>query len=171
VGLLDALKGLLDGPQVKPRAADPLGDVVREHMPGDEDVQRVVVAIAGLLACVAYADQEYHPKEEEMVRSELSRVHGLSAEAVDAICAVLASKISVVVAAGDYRWVRDLRELTGREQRLEILELLLELAAADEEFSMTEANYLRRLTTALGLEQADYNAAQARHRDKLTTLG
>jgi len=171
VGLIDALKSLLEGGDARPQDSDPLGDVVREHMAdADDDAQRVVIGVAGLLACVAFADHEYHPNEERMVREELGRIHGLSPRAADAICAVLSAQIGPIVAAGDHRWVRDLRELTDREQRLEILDVLLDLAAADDEFSMTEANYLRRLATALGLEQAEYNEAQAKHRKKLTTL-
>ncbi len=172
MGLIDAIKGLLEGPEDTPQAADPLGDVVHETMADvDPDARRVVTAVAGLLACVAYADHEYHPKEEEKVREELGRIHALSPQAADAICSVLSTQIGRVVAAGDHRWVRDLRELTDRTQRLEILEVLLELAAADEELAIQEANYLRRLATALGLEQHEYNEAQARHKKKLTTLG
>jgi len=171
VGLIDAIKNLLDDSSDRPTADDPLGDIVRLRMKdADEDAQRLVIAVAGLLACVAFADQVYHPKEAQVVREELERLKGLSATAVDAICAVLAGQIGRVVASGDHTWVRDLRELTDRDQRLEILDVLLNLAAADDEFSISEANYLRRLATALGLEQADYNAAQARHREKLTTL-
>ncbi len=171
MSLIDAIKGLLEDSEPQAADGDPLADVVRTHMSGaDPETQRVVTAVAGLLACVAFADHEYHPKEERLVREELGRIHGLDAAGVDAICAVLAADIRQVVSRGDHGWVRDLRALTDREQRLEILEVLLDLAAADEELAIQEANYLRRLATALGLEQHEYNEAQARHREKLTTL-
>jgi uncharacterized tellurite resistance protein B-like protein len=172
MSLIDAIKGLLEGGDDTSKDSDPLGDVVRQNMPeADAASQRIVTAVAGLLACVAFADHEYHPNEERMVRDELGRIHGLSASGADAICAVLSAQIGRVVSGGDHRWVRDLRELTDRTQRREILEVLLDLAAVDEELAIQEANYLRRLATALGLEQHEYNEAQARHRGKLTTLG
>jgi len=174
VSLLDALKNLLDGSGTPAKAAgtaDPLSDAVAAHMvDASEETRAVVTAIAGLLAAVAFADQEYSPAEERHVREELGRIHGLEAAGVDAICTVLSEGIGRVVSAGDQHWVRDLRKLTEREQRVEILEVLLDLAAADDELSMAETNYLRRLATALGLEQSEYNAAQARHRDKLSAL-
>nr|MCU0677346.1 TerB family tellurite resistance protein [Myxococcota bacterium] len=63
------------------------------------------------------------------------------------------------------------RELLDRDGRLEVLDTLLEVAAADGVIATSETNLLRRLATALGLTQADYTALQSRHRDKLGVLG
>ncbi|MFW5740215.1 MAG: TerB family tellurite resistance protein, partial [Myxococcota bacterium] len=68
-----------------------------------------------------------------------------------------------------HMFTRDLKELTEPHVRREILDVLVDLAAADGEIALPEVNLLRQLTTALGLTQADYNASQARHRDKLAT--
>lgn len=136
----------------------------------DEPTRRIVAAVAGLLGCVAYADREYSDLERDKVREELNRVHGLSSAGVEAICAVLGDQIAAISGAGDQFWTREIKELSERELRVEILEVLVDLAAADEALSLTETNYLRRLATALGLEQSDYDAVQARHRDKLSVL-
>jgi uncharacterized tellurite resistance protein B-like protein len=105
------------------------------------------------------------------VRGELQRIHYLSPAGVDAICAVLAEDIVDLAQAGDQAWTRELRELGERELRVETLDALIEIAASDHKLSLNETNYLRRLTTSLGLTQADYDGLQARHRDKLTVLG
>jgi uncharacterized tellurite resistance protein B-like protein len=169
--LITALKGLLDGPPASAARADPIRDAVERHMPGaDADERRLVTAIAGLLACVAFADAKYTEAEKAHVAEALGRLHGLGPEGAAAVAAILEERIGAVVASGDSRWVRDLRELTEREERVEILEVLVELAAADDELAHEEANYLRRLTTALGLEQHDYVALQAKHRHKLAVL-
>jgi uncharacterized tellurite resistance protein B-like protein len=65
------------------------------------------------------------------------------------------------------RLLRDGAEL---EQRREILDVLVDLGATDGELSMDETNLLRRVTTALGLSQDDYVAAQSRHRERLSVL-
>jgi uncharacterized tellurite resistance protein B-like protein len=154
-----------------PEAHEALTQVVRKHLPeADDPTQRIVAAVAGLLACVAYADREYTDDEANKVREELERIRGLSVPGVQAICDVLAQNMRSLSLAGDQQWTRELKELADRELRYEVLEVLVELAAADHELSTSETNYLRRLTTGLGLEQRDYDSAQARHRDKLSVL-
>ena len=136
----------------------------------DEESVAMVEAVAGLLACVAYADREYSDAEQSQVRAELRRVHGLSEAGVNAICAVLAEHIQEVATVNPQAYTRALRDLGEPEMRREVLEVLVDLAAADDEVSMAEADLLRRTTAALGLEQADYNAAQERHRERLSLL-
>jgi uncharacterized tellurite resistance protein B-like protein len=155
-----------------PGAPERLAAVVDEHLPdADEVTRRIVTAVAGLLACAAYADRAYTDAEERGVRSELSRIHYLSPPGVEAICAVLKKDIVDLAQAGDQEWTRELKELGDRELRVETLDALIEIAASDHRLTLAETNYLRRLTTSLGLTQADYDGLQARHRDKLTVLG
>jgi len=166
-GLLDALKAILEGGSTS-TDTHPLRGLVNERLADrPEQDQRLVTAIAGLLACVAYADQVFTAEERVHIRAELERLPMLDEKDVEVIVSLLEQDIAAVVGSGDQRWVRDLRELTDREARFEVLEVLVDLAAADDELAHAEVNYLRRLTTALGLTQDDYNAAQARHRDKL----
>jgi uncharacterized tellurite resistance protein B-like protein len=63
-----------------------------------------------------------------------------------------------------------LRELAGRELRLEVLEVLIEMAVADQVLKHGEQTQLRRIAKALNLTQDEYNALQAKHRNKLSTL-
>lgn len=158
--------------EISPEARDRLAEIVEKYLADvDEATQRIVTAVAGLLAKVAYADGHYSVQEEAAIQKELSRVHGLSPEGVDAICGLLADQISHVALLGDHDWTRDLRELASRELRLEVLEVLVEMAVADEVLKHDEQTQLRRIAKALSLSQDDYNAIQARHRSKLSTLG
>ena len=157
--------------ELPPRARDRLAEIVEQYLTdADEATRRIVTAVAGLLAKVAYADGEYSTQEEAAIRRELSRVHGLSAAGVDAICGLLADQISHVALLGDHDWTRDLRVLAERELRLEVLEVLVEMAVADEVLKHDEQTQLRRIANALSLTQDDYNAIQAKYRDKLSTL-
>jgi len=157
--------------ELSPRARERLAEIVEQYLSdADEATQRIVTAVAGLLAKVAYADGHYSTQEEATIQKELSRVHGLSQAGVDAICGLLADQISHVALLGDHDWTRDLRDLAERELRLEILEVLVEMGVADGVLKHEEQVQLRRIAKALSLTQEDYNAIQAKHRDKLSTL-
>lgn len=154
-----------------PEARDRLAEIVEKYL-ADEDVatRRIVTAVAGLLAKVAYADGHYSAAEEANIKKELSRVHGLSPAGVDAICGLLADQIAHVTLLGDHDWTRDLLDLAERELRLEVLEVLVEMGVADGVLKHEEQTQLRRIAKAMGLTQDDYNALQAKHKDKLSTL-
>jgi uncharacterized tellurite resistance protein B-like protein len=153
-----------------PGAAD-LHAAIREHLPqADAETVRVVTAIAGLIGAVAYADRNYTPEEEAQLRSELGRIHGMTDHGIDAVCSLLRLHIVEVATVQVPRYARELRELADLELRLEVLELLVDVAASDGVITQQETNVLRQLATSLGLTQQDYNSAQARHRDKLSAL-
>jgi uncharacterized tellurite resistance protein B-like protein len=155
----------------EPSAADALVEQVRDVLPGtDAETIEIVVAIAGLLAAIAYADRRYSLEEDRRVREELGRLHGMTAAGVDAICTVLAEHARELSTVGVPAFCRSLVELGDRELRVEVLGMLVELAAADGVIDTPESNLLRLATRALGLSQDDYNAAQAAHRAKLGVL-
>ncbi|MEY4549728.1 MAG: hypothetical protein RL685_5923 [Pseudomonadota bacterium] len=134
----------------------------------DADTVAIVSACAGLLATVAYADREVSATEREHVRKALGSVSGIGptgAEAIASVLETLALELSTVHAA---RFTRTLKELGDRDLRLHVLEMLLDLCAADDELTSQEVVLLRQTTAALGLEQADYNHLQSVHRDKLS---
>jgi uncharacterized tellurite resistance protein B-like protein len=154
-----------------PVGAEELERVVRASLGAtDDESAMVVVALAGLLGAVAYADRDYSENEEAHVRGELARVHGMTHAAADAVCTALRRHIVQVSTVEVPRYCRVLRELGDRELRAEVLEVLVDLAAADGVITTAETNLLRQVTTALGLSQNDYNDAQAKHRERLAAL-
>ena len=148
-----------------------LSGLVEAHLSGADDATvSIVTAIAGLLAGVAYADRDFSPAEAAKVEAELGRVQGLSEAGARAVSAALHSHVLELSATQAPRYTRILRQLADRDLRVEVLRLLVDLAAADGTVTPDEVNHLRRTTTALGLTQEDYNAAQSAHRDKLSSL-
>jgi uncharacterized tellurite resistance protein B-like protein len=158
----------------KPRVStttDILRDLVRSELPDvDEDTACIVVSVAGLLAGVAYADREYGEAERAYVRSSLSRMDGIGPEGVDAICRVLEEHGQTIAFQNPQAFTRELRERVDVPLRLEVLEILLELAAVDGELRLVETDLLRRTASALGLTAEDYLALQERHRERLSVL-
>ena len=144
---------------------------VRQHLPdADDDTARVVAALGGLLAAVAYADRDYSNDEEAVVRRLLERVSGMTPAGIEAICDAMRRHVVEASTVGIPRFTRELRELGDTELRREVLDALVDLAAADGRVTMSETNLLRQITGSLGLSQSDYNEAQARHKDRLSIL-
>ncbi|MEZ4223220.1 MAG: TerB family tellurite resistance protein [Polyangiaceae bacterium] len=155
----------------EPEGAEALAHQVGKHLPdADDDTVRVVTAITGLLGVIAYADRDYSASEETRVRRELSRIHGMTDVGIEAIAEALRQNILEISTVQMPRYARTLVELADRELRAEVLEVLVDLSAADGVISNDEVKLLRTVTQALGLTQQDYNAAQHRHRDKLSAL-
>lgn len=155
----------------EPEGAEQITHLVREHLRSvDDETVRVVAAIASLLGAVAYADRNYSETEERHVREALGRVQGMTAAGIDAICAALRRHVVELSTVQIPRAARALRELGDRELRLEVLDALLDLAAADRDLSSSETGMLRTITTALGLSADDYLASQTRHRELLSVL-
>ncbi|MDD9932706.1 MAG: TerB family tellurite resistance protein [Myxococcales bacterium] len=145
--------------------------LVRQHMRDvDDDTIELVIAVTGMLASVAYADREYTDDERAHVREALRLMQGLGPEGVDAICATLDHHIVEIASISTQPYTRALRELADKDLRREVLDVLVDLAAADGEIAMSETTLLRRATTAMGLEQDDYVASQARYRERLSLL-
>lgn len=151
--------------------AEQLEFAVRSELKGaDEETVLVVTAIVGLLGVVAYADSNYSIEEQARVREELSRINGMTSGGVAATCAALERHILEIATVQSPRYSRVLRELADPELRLQVLEMLVALAAADQTITSAETNVMRQITTALGLTQRDYNAAQAKYKDRLAVL-
>lgn len=145
--------------------------VITAAMPhADQDTRRIVVAIAGLLGCVSYADRKFGETEKQLATNLLQTVHGVGTSGAWAILAALEQHIIHVATVEAPRYARTLKDLGDRELRLHVLDMLLDVAAVDHHLSHHEVVVLRQVTTALGLLQSDYNDLQSKHKDKLGTL-
>jgi uncharacterized tellurite resistance protein B-like protein len=156
----------------RPSANEALRKLVAEVLPSaDGESVALIGAIAGLLAHVAYADRAYHEEEQLAVEDALRRIEGLEQQAVGAISGLLRTHIAELASETVHEYTRVLFELAERSARLELLDVLMDLAAADLVLSMEETNLIRRISKLLGLSDQDYLASQERHRSRLSVLG
>jgi uncharacterized tellurite resistance protein B-like protein len=155
----------------QPLGSEQLENAVRvELSTADEETVLVVTAMTGLLGIVGQADGDFSAAERNHVREELSRISGLTGSGTAAICATLTRHIREISAVQMPRYCRVLRDLADSELRIQVLDMLVALAAADLVVTTTETNIIRQITSSLGLTQKDYNTAQAKHRERLAVL-
>jgi len=154
-----------------PTASDELRRLCALSMPGaDEHSVAIVGAVAGLLATVAHADRNYTEAERDAVRDALLKVHGLEPGSLKSIEELLQEHIAELAHEPLQAYTRVLYEGLERNARLEVFEVLVDLAAADEALDMQETNLLRRIARAIGLSDDEYVASQQRHRQRLSVL-
>ncbi len=157
--------------QPKPEYSSELNDVIASALPNvDDETRHIVVAVTGLLGCVSYADRDFSDSEKGLVAQLLQTIHGVGKAEADAILGALAERIVHVATVEAARHARALKQLGDRDLRLYVLDMLLDVAAADQDISQNEVVVLRQITTSLGLNQSDYNELQSKHRDKLAAL-
>lgn len=136
----------------------------------DQETVQIITAVAGLLGCICYADREVSDREGHMVRNLLQTVQGIGPREADAILNALSRNIITISTTQVTRYARTLKSLGDRELRNHVLDMMLDVATVDDHLSSDEVIVLRQVTQALGLEQADYNALQEKHRTLLATL-
>lgn len=145
-----------------------LEKAVRANLPEADDVMiSIVTAVAGLLATVAYADRDHSDAEREEIRAQLHRIEALNERAVTAIVEALERHILHLSTKYVQRFTRILCEQADASMRLEVLDVLLGVAAADGTISHEEIIGLRNLTNALALSQSDYNHLQSKYKKYL----
>jgi tRNA (cytidine/uridine-2'-O-)-methyltransferase len=148
-----------------------LAIVVAQCLPtADQDTVNIVTAVAGLLGCICYADRDVTDRESQMVRNLLQTIQGLGANEADAIITALERNIITISTTQATRYGRTLKELADRDLRMHVLDMMLDVATVDSHLSNEEVVVMRQVTQSLGLEQADYNELQRRHRSVLSTL-
>ncbi len=153
------------------KGGEALAAAVRHELPeADAETVEVVTAMTGLLGAIAYADRDFSEPEQSRTLLDLERIQGMTAAGAAAIVKVLREHVVAISSVGIPHYCRALRELGDRELRLQVLEALVALAAADGSIDLSEVNLLRQVTSSLGLSQDDYFEAQTRYRDQLASL-
>ncbi len=142
--------------------------VVRDTL-GSADAQlfNLVTAVTGLLTAVAYADREIDQAEAELLKSSLTRINGISRENAEMIFDVVKAGAIRISTSFLPRFTRLLVENADEATRLEVLGVLVEMAAADGTIKFEERNVLRNITSAMGLSQSQYNQLQTKYRELL----
>ena len=160
----------------KPRDSDEMGDtptvrkIVRslESLPPDR--ARYLAAFAYLLSRVANADLDISDEESRQMESIVRRYGNLpEAEAVLAV-QIAKSQSRLFGGTEDFKVARELKKLSERKERHELLHCLFAVAAADAEISLDEEQQIRLIAEELGLshrEMADVRSQYNAHRSVL----
>jgi uncharacterized tellurite resistance protein B-like protein len=128
---------------------------------------RHLAAFAYVLARVAHADLRITETESEKMHG-LVRDHAhLSDEEAALAVEIAKSQARLLGGTENYVVTREFREISSREQRVELLECLYAVAAADGTISGQESTEIGKIAEELGFLREESNALRARWRDSL----
>jgi len=149
--MLNRIKQLLTGPNTP------------KQLP-NTDLQ---LAAAALLVEAAVMDGHFDDDERTVVLNLLEQRFELSGE--DAQNLLDEAEAAIAEANELYTLTRTVKERFDQDQRIELIEMLWEVAYADDEVHDYEANLIRRLSGLLYVSDRDSGEARKRVAARLTT--
>lgn len=127
-----------------------------------------VAVFAGLLARVAFADQEISDAEVSRIEILILDHGGLSFEEAQAVAAIARHK--TLRDAEPYLLTRRFSAIASEEQRLTLIDCLYAVASADDLVAFVEDVEVRRIADALLLPWSEVLKVRSRYREKLEEL-
>lgn len=141
---------------------DALLGELRKALPDDESVVlRYIAIVVLLLGKVACADGGFTEKEEQRLRSLLEHIERLTPASVEAVCEALRGKLPEVSDDEMSLCYRELKALCDGRERLEVMRLLVGLAAADGRLSPMEHAEIAQIAEELGVSMDDVESVAA----------
>jgi uncharacterized tellurite resistance protein B-like protein len=155
-------------------AAPPQTETVRKIVDALDRLEperaRYLAAFGYILSRVARADLKVSPDETRAMERAVIAHGGLTEE--QAIIAIQIAKHQNALFGGteDFLVTREFNKIAAREQKLELLDCLYSVAAAEQSISVAEDNEIRKIASELGIEHPDIIQVRTRYRDKLAVL-
>jgi uncharacterized tellurite resistance protein B-like protein len=125
------------------------------------DMHRTAL-LGGLMGIVAHADHDIHEQELEEIRVQLSREGNFDDDTMDLLLNIVEEES--VRGLDRYRLITEYTKDVTPEGRVELLDLLFGVAAADGEVGHHELEELRSMSSSLGLSHKQYIAAKIRQK-------
>lgn len=126
--------------------------------PGTDELQLAVAAL--LLEAAVVVDGHFDPQERQVVRRVLARAFSLTPAAAQGLIA--AAERRVETSAQLFRFTSTVNERVNRERKIEIIEMLWEVAYADGVLDPLEDTLLRRIAGLIDV--TDHERGEAKRR-------
>ena len=139
-----------------------------DHAPS-ADAAALSAATALLLVEAATLDGHFDPEEEDMIRGLMAEHFHVSADEAERLLADARLRHEQTVEL--YELTRTIKNRLAPEDRIEILEMLWQVAYADGELHDYEANLARRIAGLLYVTDRDSGAARKRALQRLEQNG
>ena len=136
----------------------------------ESEQARYTAAFAFVLARVAHADLSIDDVEVAEIRTRVAALAGLQAEQAELVAEIARTQARQLGGTDNYTVTREFRSRSSREQRVQLLECLHAVAAADGSISSAEGAEIRSIGEELGFTRNEINAVRTGWREQLAVL-
>ncbi len=134
----------------------------------DPEQARYLATFAYVLARIANADLAIDESETQEMERAVTAIAGLSAAEAALVVKIAQSQARNLGGTQDYVVTRQFRQISTRDQRIELLQCLYAVAAADGTIRSEESAVIVEIAEELGFTRAEAISLRAQYRDKLS---
>ena len=132
----------------------------------DPDRARYLAAFAYVLGRVAHADQRVSDEEVAVMTTFVRELGHLPAAQALLVVQIARSQNELFGGTEDYLVTRQFKEMSTPEQRMELLDCIFAVSAADDSISGVEESRIRQIASELRIDHAAFVKARAAYSDK-----
>jgi uncharacterized tellurite resistance protein B-like protein len=136
----------------------------------DPSRARFLAAFAYVLSRVASADLKISDDETEKMVEIVQKLGHIPEEQAVLVVAIATNQNKLFGSTEDYLVTREFREIASDEQRIEMLDCLFAVSAADDSITGDEEEQIRQISNELGFTHEDYIQARLAYSDKRSIL-
>ena len=132
----------------------------------DPDRARYLAAFAYVLGRVAHADQHVSDEEVAVMTTFVRELGHLPEAQALLVVQIARSQNELFGGTEDYLVTRQFKEMSTPEQRMELLDCVFAVSAADDSISGVEESRVRQIASELRIDHAAFVKARAAYSDK-----
>ena len=136
----------------------------------DEGQARYLAAFAYILGRVAHADSEFSDEETRKMEEVVQGLGHLTGAQAALVVEIAKSQVRLFGATDNFLVVRRFKEMATAEQRVELLDCVFAVSAADDSISSVEEGQAGQIAKELGLTRDEYVAARLAYKDHLESI-
>jgi uncharacterized tellurite resistance protein B-like protein len=144
-------------------AGNRLEEIERMLAPFGSDRARYLACFAYILTRPARADHQVSDAEAQLMATLIAARSGVTPEQAATIVSIAREAARQSGGTEDFLVTREFDRIATRDEKLELLDCLFAVGAADDSILTIEDNEVRRVASELKLEHSDYIEVRRKH--------
>jgi uncharacterized tellurite resistance protein B-like protein len=170
MSIIDFFKRRLGDSEKSSSEAETIRKIIQSLDQLDPQRARFLAAFAYLLSRVARADLNISDEETKVMEKIVMKHGALSEEQAMLTIQVAKTQNILFGSTENYLVAREFNDIASHVEKIQLLDCIYAVAAADESISTLEDNEASQIANELRIEHHDLIAIRSRYRDKLAVL-